>query len=98
MSWADLFKSLVFWGPGAVLALAMIYALYKLADKYLCKFVEAQQDQATSLEKLATGAENLRDSINGFVARDRVEHREMNILMKCLLEKFERIEEHIYGS
>ena len=97
MTWSDVFKSLCFWGPGMVIAGAMIGALYKLADKYLGEFVKAQQGQATSLAQLAQGTEGLRDSVQAFVTRDNNEHREIIILLKCIAEKLERVEDRVYG-
>ncbi|MCE5256050.1 MAG: hypothetical protein LLF89_04305, partial [Spirochaetaceae bacterium] len=93
MSWDDIFKNLVFWGPGAVIAGLMILAFYCLASKFIEKFVSgfleigkdfvsAQKEQAASLAKMAQGTEGLRDSINQFVTRDNQEHREMIILLK----------------
>lgn len=97
MTWCEVLKSLCFWGPGMAIAGTMITALYKLADKYLGEFIKAQQGQAASLAALAQGTEGLRDSVKGFVARDNQEHREMIILLKCVTEKLERIEEQVYG-
>lgn len=98
MTWSEVLKSLAFWGPGALIATLMIVALYKLADKYLGEFVKAQQSQAEALGKLAQGADNLRGCIDTLMTRDNSEHREMMILLKCIMQKTERVEEHIYGS
>ena len=97
MDWCEVLKSLCFWGPGMVIAGIMIAALYKLADKYLGEFIRAQQGQAASLAQLAQGTEGLRDSVQAFVARDNREHREMIILLKCVTDKLEKIEEQTYG-
>lgn len=102
MDWSEVLKSLCFWGPGALLSGAMIYALYKLADTFIDKFaidfIAAQKAQAESLGRLAQGAENLRDCINNFVERDNKEHREIIILLKYITEKVDRIEEGASGS
>jgi hypothetical protein len=97
MDWCEVLKSLCFWGPGMVIAGIMIAALYKLADKHLGEFIRAQQGQAASLAQLAQGTEGLRDSVQAFVARDNREHREMIILLKCVTDKLEKIEEQTYG-
>lgn len=97
MDWCEVVKSLCFWGPGMVIAGIMIAALYKLADKYLGEFIRAQQGQAASLAQLAQGTEGLRDSVQAFVATDNREHREMIILLKCVTDKLEKIEEQAYG-
>jgi hypothetical protein len=97
MSWSEILKSLCFWGPGMVIAAIMIAALYKLADKYLGEFIKAEQGQASSLAALAQGTEGLKGSVQASVTRDTTEHREIIILLKCVAEKLERIEEHVYG-
>lgn len=95
MNWSEVLKSLVFWGPGMIIAGIIIAAIYKLADKYLGEFIKAQQGQAESLSRLAQGTDGLRDSIQGFVIRDNSEHREMTILLKCIMEKLDNhVEEH----
>lgn len=86
MEWSELLKSLVFWGPGAVLALAMIWALYKLADKHFGSFIAAQQMQATALSAQAQSMEGLKVSIQAFVAKDNGEHREMLVLLKYIAQ------------
>jgi hypothetical protein len=97
VDWCEVLKSLCFWGPGMVIAGTMIAAIYKLADKYLGEFIRAQQGQAASLAQLAQGTEGLRDSVQAFVSRDNREHREMIILLKCVTDKLERIEEQSHG-
>ena len=89
MEWTEIFKTLIFWGPGAIIAAVIIYTLYKLADKYLGEFIRAQQGQAESLAKLARGSEGLKDCIETFCNRDNSEHREMTILLKVLVDKVE---------
>jgi len=97
VDWCEVVKSLCFWGPGMAIAGIMIAAFYKLADKYLGEFIRAQQGQAASLAQLAQGTEGLRDSVQAFVTGDNREHREMIILLKCMTDKLERIEERTYG-
>lgn len=82
MDWAELLKTLVFWGPGAVIAGMMIHALYKLADKFGGKAVEAQTAQAVALAAQAKAMEGLQTSLQEFVSKDNGEHREMLVLMK----------------
>ncbi len=95
MDWNEVLKSLVFWGPGMIIAVVLIAAFYKLADKYLGEFIKAQQGQAESLAKLAQGTEGLRDSIQGFITRDNSEHREMTILLKYIVQK---LDDHVEGD
>lgn len=92
MQWTEIFKTLIFWGPGAIIAATIIFALYKLADKYLGEFIRAQQGQAESLARLAQGSEGLKECIETFCNRDNGEHREMTILLKVLVEKIECID------
>ena len=93
MNWMDLLKSLIFWGPGAVLALAMIWALYKLADKHGGAFIAAQQAQATALTAQAQSMEGLKTSMQAFVAKDNGEHREMLLLLKYLAQDKQEMDE-----
>lgn len=93
MSWMDLLKSLIFWGPGAVLALAIIWALYKLADKHFGAFITAQQAQATALTAQAQSMEGLKTSIQAFVAKDNGEHREMLVLLKYIAQHQQEMDE-----
>jgi hypothetical protein len=77
-----LLESLINWGPGAVLAGLMLLGLYKLADKFATKSVEAQTAQAVALAAQAKAMEGLQSSLKQFVERDNGEHREMLVLMK----------------
>lgn len=93
MEWSELLKSMTFWGPGAVLALAIIWALYKLADKHGGAFIAAQQAQATALAAQAQSMEGLKTSIQSFVAKDNGEHREMLVLLKYIAQHQQEMEE-----
>ena len=93
MDWSELLKSLVFWGPGAILALAMIWALYRLADKHFGSFIAAQQAQAVALGAQASSMEGLKVSIQAFVAKDNGEHREMLVLLKYIAQHQQEMDE-----
>jgi len=106
MSWAEVLKSLCFWGPGALIAGVLIFAVYRLADKFIdkgisgvmdlgCQFIAAQQAQAASLAKMAQGTEGLRDCINNFVNRDNQEHREIIILLKYTRDQLNGMTESV---
>ncbi len=93
MSWTEILKSLIFWGPGAVIAGLIIFALFKLGQKTIgtakelgIEFIRAQQEQAHALGRQAQSMEGLRDSIEGFVHRDNSEHREMLVLLKYIAQ------------
>lgn len=72
-------------GISAVLLVILLIGLYKLANKYLGQFVEAQQKQAMAIKELTC---TLRDN----VAQDKNEHREIVLLLKVVLEKLNRRE------
>lgn len=91
MDFADILKSLVFWGPGAVIAAYIIYVLYKLGNSLGLKFIEAQLQQADALARQAQSMERLQVSIQAFVTRDNNEHREMIILLKVVAEDLRHI-------
>jgi hypothetical protein len=100
MNWAEIFKSLAFWGPGMLIAALIIWTLYKLGGKAVegfmslgRDFISAQKAQAESLARMAQGTEGLRACIDNFVNRDNKDHREMTILLKYIAEKVETIEE-----
>jgi hypothetical protein len=82
MSWVEVAKTLIFWGPGALIAGLIIFAIYKLADKFAGKAIEAQQAQAVALGNQAKAMESLQQSMHDYVNRDNNEHREMLVLMK----------------
>lgn len=77
-----LLESLINWGPGAVLAGVMMIGLYRLADKFAGKAVDAQTAQAVALAAQAKAMEGLQTSLQEFVSKDNGEHREMLVLMK----------------
>lgn len=90
MPWEEVLKSLCFWGPGALLAGCMIYAIYKLADKFCTGFIGAQQEQAESMAKMAQSSEGLRDSIQGILAKDNKEHQDILIMLRVVIDRLER--------
>ncbi len=99
MSWGEGVKALLFWGPGVVIAALIIWVLYKIAMRLVsgfmalgAEFINAQKAQAESLAKMAQGTEGLRESIDGFVTRDNKDHREMMILLKCVIGKLDDME------
>ncbi len=89
MSWEEIFKSLVFWGPGAVIAGLMLWIFYKLATNLGMKFIDAQKDQATALGRQAQSMEGLQQAITGFVTKDNSEHRDMLVLLKYIAQQQE---------
>jgi len=82
MSWAEVLKSLAFWGPGAMIAGVLILAIYKLARSVGLEFVKAQQALARATARQAQSMEGLKESIQTYALRDNSEHREMLVLLK----------------
>ncbi|MDI6755341.1 MAG: hypothetical protein QME78_13220 [Thermodesulfobacteriota bacterium] len=80
----DAFSNAIKWGPGMILALVMLYGLYRVILKIFDKPTQALMNQASSMDRLST-------SIQEYVKQDRSEHREIIILQKVILEKIERL-------
>ena len=94
----EIWKSLIFWGPGMVLAIIILYGLFKLANTVGLKFIATLKDQACSMAAQATSMENLSKSIEIFCQRDNSEHREMIILLKVIANRLNYIEEKKDGG
>ncbi len=90
MDWADIFKSLIFWGPGAVIAGYIIFILYKLANTLGLEFIKVQREQAQALARQAQSMEGLTGSIQSFVNRDNQEHKDMMIMLRIVVDRLER--------
>ena len=93
MSWAEIFKSLVFWGPGALIAGVLIYAVYQFANNIGLKFIEAQRAQADALAAQAQSMEGLKISIQSFLTKDNSEHREMLVLLRFIAQQQQAFDE-----
>jgi hypothetical protein len=92
MTWAEIGKYMIFWGPGAIIAGLIIFALYKLALRFGGEFIETQKRQAEALGAQAQAMTNLTKSIEGYMSRDNAEHKEMLIMLKLIWEKTEKKE------
>lgn len=90
MGWGDVLKSLILWGPGAVIAGVIIFVLYKLTTNIGLKFIDVGREQAQALAKQAHGMEGLRDAIQAFVNRDNQEHRDMMVMLRVIVDRLER--------
>lgn len=93
LSWSEIVKSLIFWGPGALIAGLIILAIYKFASNIGAKFIEAQVAQAEALGKQAQSMEGLKESIQNFVSKDNSEHREMLVLLRFIAQQQQSFEE-----
>jgi hypothetical protein len=85
-SWGTLFRSLVFWGPGAVLAVVIVLCLYKLAGRFLAQFIGTQEALAIATAKQADSMEGMRDAVQAYVTKDNLEHKEILVLLKYIAQ------------
>ena len=92
------------WGPGLLIALVMLYGLYRLIFYFIKKLyclaqevgvsiVTAVEKSATALNLQAQSMDKLNNSIQGYVGRDETEHKEIILLLKVISNKVNRIEE-----
>jgi len=85
------------WGPGLLIALVMLFGLYKLllklGEKVGGKILGALEKPSSALEKQAVAMDRLTDSIKDYVICDRSDHREMIILLKLISERINALEE-----
>jgi len=85
------------WGPGILIALIMLYGLYKflykIATNIGLKIVGALEKPAEALSSQAHSMDRLTDSIQQYVNRDQLEHKEIIILQKVILEEIKKVRE-----
>jgi len=85
------------WGPGLLIALIMLYGLYKglirLGEKVGLKILSALEKPAAALNQQAEAMDRLTTSIQSYVNRDQTEHHEIILLLKVISNKVNRIEE-----
>lgn len=86
-------RSLFDWGPGLILAVVMLYGLYKLVHSVGMKIVAALEKPTAALTTQANSMDRLTGSLQEYVARDRGEHREMIILLKLISSRMNTLEE-----
>jgi hypothetical protein len=86
----DACSNAIKWGPGMLIALVMLYGLYRVILKVFDKPTQALMNQAQSMDRLTT-------SISEYVKADRSEHREIIILQKVILEKIENWRRDVDG-
>ncbi len=72
------------WGPGLILALFMLYGLYRVILKIFDRPTQALMQQAQSMDRLT-------NSIQSYVNRDQIEHKEIIILQKVILEEVKKV-------
>ena len=97
--WKEIFTrgctSILESGPGYILALIMLYGLYRIIRGVGMKIVGALDKPTAALTTQANSMDRLTGSIQEYVARDRSEHREMIILLKVNAERLNNVAERI---
>ncbi len=85
------------WGPGLLIALIMLYGLYRLllhlGKDVGMKIVGALEKPSSALHLQAEAMDRLTGSIKDYVNCDRSEHREMIILLKLISDRLNTLEE-----
>ncbi len=100
-SWQEIFnmgcRNLFEWGPGLLLAVVILYGLYKmvlrLGKEVGIKIIGALEKPAAALNQQAESMDRLTNSIQEYVSRDQTEHKEMILLLKVISNKVNRIED-----
>ncbi|MDA8155910.1 MAG: hypothetical protein M0Z52_05595 [Actinomycetota bacterium] len=87
-------QALINAGGGLLIALVILFGLYRLANRFGGRFIAAQQAQAEalgaqaqSLARQAVSMEDLKECINSLISRDNSEHREMLVLLKYIAQQ-----------
>jgi hypothetical protein len=84
------------WGPGLLIAIVMLFGLYKLllrmGKDVGMKIVTALEKPAAALNQQAASMDKLTNSIQDYVGRDQLEHKEIILLLKVISNKVNRIE------
>jgi hypothetical protein len=79
------------WGPGILIAILMLYGLYRLllslGKDVGMKIVGALEKPASALSQQAASMDRLTISIQDYVGRDSNEHQEIIILQKVIREE-----------
>lgn len=85
------------WGPGLLIALIMLFGLYKLllrlGEKVGLKILGALEKPAEALSKQASSMDRLTTSIQNYVGRDGNEHQEIIILQKVIRQELKGVRE-----
>lgn len=87
------FNSLIDWGPGMLIAALMLYGLFRLIKGIGLKIVATLEKPAEALTQQAKSMDRLTSSIQEYVNRDQLEHKEIIILQKVILEEIKNMKE-----
>lgn len=85
--------SIIDHGPGMVLAIVILFGIYKLFRLLGLRFVSSMEDQAKALTVQADSMKNLTQSLQQYMGRDQLEHKEIIILQKVILEEIKKVRE-----
>jgi type I site-specific restriction endonuclease len=101
----NLIQSAIDHGPGMVIAVIILYGLYKLFKEVGLKIADSAKQMADSVNRQTDSMKRLGDTIENYVSRDQHEHQEIIILQKvirqelrAIREQSERIEERMGGG
>ncbi len=87
----QLCASAIDWGPGLILAIIMLFGLFKLIKNVGLKVVAALEKPAGALSQQAQSMDRLTNSIQDYVNRDQSDHKEIIILQKVIREELKDI-------
>jgi hypothetical protein len=90
-----IWDSIKAWGPGILIAIFMLYGLYrflyKIATNVGMKIVGALEKPAEALSSQARSMDRLSNCIERSMDRDQLEHKEIIILQKVILEEVKKV-------
>lgn len=79
------------WGPGLILALVVLFGVFKFSQGMGIKLVSALDKPTGALKQQAQSMDRLTASIQEYVHRDFNEHQEIIILQKVIREELKGI-------
>lgn len=89
-------------GAGVIIAIAIIYALVKLAMYFGKPFLEAQKQQAEAMlqqaQSMKTQADcmgQMKDSVREFVSRDNNDHREILLSLQVVIKEVQQMRDDV---
>jgi hypothetical protein len=87
----EILQKVAQWGPGLIIAIIMLYGLFRLLKGVGIKIVTALEKPADALTLQAKSMDRLTTSIQEYVHRDSNEHQEIIILQKVIREELKTI-------
>lgn len=94
----NLIQSAIDHGPGMIIALIILYGLYKLFKDVGLKIAGSAKQMADAVNVQTESMKRLGSSVEEYVSRDQMEHKEMILLLKVISSKVSRIEEGEDGT